>query len=77
MRRNDMKKKILFAAIAVVVGVVAADDMELDEAMEIGDMKAAVALAKKTLAKKPNDYYANLAMAFHKRRKTTPSRSSA
>ena len=60
-----MKKKILFAAIAVVAGVVVADDMELMEAMEIGDMKTAVALAKKTLAKKPNDYDGNLAMAFH------------
>ena len=60
-----MQKKILFAVIAVVAGVVAAADMKLMEAMESGDMKTAVALAKKTLAKKPNDYDANLAMAFH------------
>lgn len=60
-----MQKKILFAVIAVVAGVVAADDMELEEAMESGDMKTAVALAKKTLAKNPNDYDANLAMALH------------
>ena len=60
-----MKKKILFAVIAVVAGVVAAADMKLMEAMESGDMKTAVALAKKTLANNPNDYDANLAMALH------------
>ena len=49
-----MQKKILFAVIAVVAGVVAAADMKLVEAMESGDMKTAVALAKKTLAK--HDY---------------------
>ena len=51
--------------ISLAVGVVSASDMELMEAMESGDMKTAVALAKKTLATKPNDYDANLAMAFH------------
>lgn len=60
-----MRKKILFAVIAVVAGVVAAADMKLMEAMESGDMKTAVALAKKTLANNPNDYEANLAMALH------------
>ena len=55
----------LSAVLSLAVGVVSASDMELMEAMESGDMKTAVALAKKTLAKKPNDYEANLAMAFH------------
>ena len=41
-----MKKKIVFAALAVVAGVVAAADMKLMEAMESGDMKTAVAIAK-------------------------------
>ena len=60
-----MKKRMLLAAFTAVVWVVSADDMELMEAMESGDMKTAVALAKKTLANNPNDYDANLAMAFH------------
>lgn len=60
-----MRKKILFAIIAVVAGVVAVADMKLMEAMESGDMKTAVALAKKTLANNPSDYDANLAMALH------------
>ena len=55
----------LSAVLSLAVGVVSASDMELMEAMESGDMKTAVSLAKKTLAKKPNDYEANLAMAFH------------
>ena len=55
----------LSAVLSLAVGVVSASDMELMEAMESGDMKTAVALAKKTLATKPNDYDANLAMAFH------------
>ena len=60
-----MKKRMLLAAFTAVVWVVSADDMELMEAMESGDMKTAVALAKKTLAKNPGDYDANLVMAFH------------
>ena len=59
-----MRKKILFAVIAVVAGVVAVADMKLMEAMESGDMKTAVALAKKTLANNLSDYDANLAMAL-------------
>lgn len=55
----------LSAVLSLAVGVVSASDMELMEAMESGDMKTAVSLAKKTLATKPNDYEANLAMAFY------------
>jgi hypothetical protein len=60
-----MKQRIIIVVMAAVVGVVAVADMKLMKAMESGDMETAVALAKKTLAKNPDDYDANLAMAFH------------
>ena len=65
-----MKKKRMVIALVgmvavVAVGALAAGNLELIEAMESGDMKTAVALAKKALAKNPGDYDANLAMAFH------------
>jgi len=40
-------------------------DMELLEAMESGDLKTAASLAKKALAKDPNDHDANMAMALY------------
>ena len=44
--------------------VEALSEVDMEEAMESGDLKTAASLAKKALAKDPNDFDANLAMAF-------------
>ena len=69
-------KSVLVAAVLaflLAAGVLLANDLDsvealsevdMEEAMESGDLKTAASLAKKALAKDPNDYDANLAMAF-------------
>ena len=45
--------------------VEALSEVDMEEAMESGDLKTAASLAKKALAKDPNDFDANMAMALY------------